>query len=130
MASNNNISNLNVLTFIKDIYNSLKYMEQSFSKLNDTVNTRISKCEDNQQIILTKLENINVLLNKINENTQQSIKLDKNIENELLMQMNKLNVSNAQHNDKLELKPKELTFANLLENNYIEKLYDIKVSDT
>ena len=33
MASNNNISNLNVLTFIKDIYNSLKYMEQSLKEI-------------------------------------------------------------------------------------------------
>jgi hypothetical protein len=116
MATATNINNLNVLTFIKDIYLSLKHIDTCFNSYKENIDTRLIKLEDNQQTILDKLNNIEQLLYKINSNTENQVALDKNIEHELLEKMNNLNKTNI--TEKLELKPEELTFANILENNY------------
>lgn len=116
MATATNINNLNVLTFIKDIYLSLKHIDTCFNSYKENIDTRLIKLEDNQQTLLDKLNNIEQLLYKINSNTQNQVALDKNIEHELLEKMNNLNKTNI--TEKLELKPEELTFANILENNY------------
>jgi hypothetical protein len=114
MASN--INNLNILTFIKDIYQSLKHIDNCFNSYKENIDARLSRVEDNQQNILDKLNILEQMLYKINSNTQQQVALDKNIEHELLEKMNTLNKNTAM--DKLNLKLEELTFANILENNY------------
>lgn len=111
-----NINNLNILTFIKDIYLSLKHIDNCFNSYKDNIDSKLSKLEDNQNTILDRLNNIEQLLDKINLNTQNQVALDKNIENELMQKMNTLNNNNFQ--DKINLKPEELTFANILENKY------------
>ena len=116
MASVTNINNLNILTFIKDIYLSLKHIDNCFNSYKDNIDSRLIKLEDNQQIILDKLTNIEHLLDKINLNTLNQVMLDKNIENELMQKMNTMNKTSFQ--EKLNLKPEELTFANILENDY------------
>lgn len=116
MTSVTNINNLNILTFIKDIYLSLKHIDNCFNSYKENINDRLIKIEDNHNTILDKLTNIEQLLEKINFNTQNQVSLDKNIENELLKKMNILNKTSIQ--DKINLKIEELTFANILENNY------------
>jgi len=111
-----NINNLNILTFIKDIYLSLKHIDNCFNSYKENIDSRLIKLEDNQQTLLDKLTNIEHLLEKISLNTQNQIALDKNIENELMQKMNALNTTSFQ--EKLNLKPEELTFANILENGY------------
>jgi hypothetical protein len=111
------VSQLNIFTFIKDIYNSLKHIDSSFNSVNEKIISRIVKLEENQQIIIDKLNNLEVLIQKINEKGNNKIELDKNLENELLKKINILN-SNPIADDKLELKPEELTFANIIENGY------------
>ena len=111
-----NINNLNIITFIKDIYQSLKHIDNCFNTYRENIDARLIRVEDNQQVILDKLNNLEQLLLKINSNTQQQVSLDKTIEHELLEKMNNLNKNTIM--DKLALKPEELTFANLLENNY------------
>ena len=119
--ANSNINNLNVFTFIKDIYQSLKHIDKCFNDFNTNINTRITKIEDNQQILIDKMTSIEILLNKINEINSSNGSLNKNIENELLEKMSKMNnMNNNKLNSdyKVELSPDELTFANILENNY------------
>ena len=116
MASQVNINNLNVLTFIKDIYSSLKHIDNSFNTMKENINSRLTLLEDNQKTILAKLELFETLLTKINETTKETISLDKTLENQLLNKLSSLNDTNI--DSKLELKPSELTFANILENNY------------
>ena len=111
------INNLNIFTFITDIYRSLKHIDQSFSNVNESIITRLSKIEDTQQIILDKLTNYEQLLLKINEQSILPKTLDKQLEHELLAKMNQLNDSSNMFN-KIDLKPNELTFENILENNY------------
>lgn len=116
-----NINNLNVFTFIKDIYQSLKHIDKCFNDFNETINLRITKLEDNQQIIIDKLSGLEILLNKMNDTNNISGSLNKNIENELLEKMNKMNKTNTTQLSKhyrVELKPEELTFENILENDY------------
>jgi paraquat-inducible protein B len=116
MASQVNINNLNVLTFIKDIYSSLKHIDNNFNTMKENINSRLTLLEDNQKTILAKLELFETLLTKINETTKETITLDKTLENQLLNKLSSLN--NTGIDSKLELKPNELTFANILENNY------------
>ena len=116
MTSQVNINNLNVLTFIKDIYSSLKHIDNNFNTMKENINSRLTLLEDNQTTILAKLELFETLLTKINETTKETITLDKTLENQLLNKLSSLNDTGI--DSKLELKPNELTFANILENNY------------
>jgi hypothetical protein len=113
----NSVNNLNIFTFIKDIYQSLKNIDKSLTLSNDALNKRITKLEDNQQILIDKLTNIESVLNRLGEMNKPNSGLDKNIEFELLEKMKRLN-QNEMNNSKLSLKPEELTFANILENSY------------
>jgi len=116
MTTSTNINNLNILTFIKDIYLSLKHIDNCFNSYKDNIDSRLIKLEDNQKTILDRLTNIEQLLDKINLNTQNQVALDKNIENELMQKMNIMNKTSTY--EKINLKPEELTFANILENGY------------
>ena len=111
------VNNLNIFTFIKDIYQSLKHIDKTSTLSNDTLNKRITKLEENQQILIDKCNTIELLLNKLGENNTTQHNLDKTIEFELLEKMKKIN-QNEINNEKLNLKPEELTFANVIENNY------------
>jgi len=113
----NSVNNLNIFTFIKDIYQSLKHIDKSLTLSNDALNKRITKLEDNQQILIDKLTNIEIVLNRLGDMNKPNSGLDKNIEFELLEKMKRLN-QNEMNNSKLSLKPEELTFANILENSY------------
>ena len=127
MQSGTNINNLNVLTFIKDIYLSLKHIDQCFNTFKTDIDSRITKLEDNQHVILEKLVSIEQIINKILEKGQESNRIDKNLEMELFDKMYNLDKT-ASMNTKLDLKTKELTIANILENNYT--LLDIENSLT
>jgi hypothetical protein len=95
----------------------LKNIDKSLTLSNDALNKRITKLEDNQQILIDKLTNIESVLNRLGEMNKPNSGLDKNIEFELLEKMKRLN-QNEMNNSKLSLKPEELTFANILENSY------------
>ena len=118
-----NINNLNVFTFIKDIYQSLKHIDKCFNDFNTNINGRLTKLEDNQHILIDKMTVIESLLTKLSDSNTNHGSLNKNIENELLEKMSKMNsnqMNNKQINSnyRIELKPNELTFENIIENNY------------
>ena len=85
------VNNLNIFTFIKDIYQSLKHIDKTSTLSNDTLNKRITKLEENQQILIDKCTQYELLLNKIGENNTTHHNLDKTIEFELLEKMKKIN---------------------------------------
>jgi len=103
----------------------LKNIDKCFNDSNTNINTRLSKIEDNQNLLLDRMSSIESLLNKINNKIIPNGSLNKNIEYELLEKMKKMNVNNN-NNYRVELKPEELTFSNILENNY--DLQDINTS--
>ena len=111
------VNNLNIFTFIKDIYHSLKHIDKTSTLSNDSLTKRITKLEENQQILIDKCTTIELLLNKLGETNTTHHNLDKTLEFELLEKMKKLN-QNELNNEKLFLKPEELTFENVIENNY------------
>ena len=98
-----NINNLNIFTFIKDIYQSLKHIDKCFNDFNTNINLRLSKIEDNQLILTNKLSEIEIILQKTNDINTSNIGINKNIENELLEKMKKMNTNNL-NNTKIELK--------------------------
>lgn len=112
-----NINNLNIVTFIKDIYLSLKHMDQCFNTFKTDIDARIDKLAEQHETILEKLAIVELSINQINDKLASADKIDKDIETQLLDKMYKLN--NATEQDtRLDLKPKELTIANILENGY------------
>ena len=120
--SSANINNLNVFTFIKDIYQSLKHIDQYFSKFNDSNNLRLTKLENNQNAILDKLANIEILLIKSSDINRHNNSLDKALEKQLLEKISNMNsianIDIMNGNSKIGLQPDELTFANIIENGY------------
>lgn len=112
-----NINNLNIVTFIKDIYLSLKHLDTSFSKYKTDIDARINKLAEQHETILEKLGLLEITLSQIRDNQANADKMDKEIENQLLDKMYKLNSATEQET-RLDLKPKELTIANILENGY------------
>lgn len=115
----NNINNLNIYTFIREIYQSLKHLDTQLHDMNTQLNQKIEKIEQSQNILKGRFDAIEILLQKNLENSKTESSLNKNIESELLNKMSKLNNSiMLDTNKKINLNPEELTFANILENNY------------
>ena len=115
--SNVNINNLNIITFIKDIYLSLKHLDVCFSSFKTDIDVKMIKLEGQYETILERLSQIDNTLIEINERINQSSNMDSTIEKELLDKMYKLSSATEDAN-RLDLKPKELTLANILENGY------------
>jgi hypothetical protein len=87
--------------------------------MNTQLNQKIEKIEQSQNILKGRFDAIEILLQKNLENSKTESSLNKNIESELLNKMSKLNNSiMLDTNKKINLNPEELTFANILENNY------------
>ena len=116
-SGNTNINNLNIITFIKDIYLSLKHLDACFSTFKTDIDSKMMKLEGQYSTILDKLSQIENAIVQVNERVSQSSNMDSVIEKELLDKMYKLS-SVTEDTTRLELKPKELTFANILENGY------------
>jgi len=115
--TNVNINNLNIITFIKDIYLSLKHLDMCFSTFKTDIDGKMMKLEGQYETILERLSQLETTLNQVNEKVCQSSNMDSAIEKELLDKMYKLS-STTENATRLELKPKELTLANILENGY------------
>jgi hypothetical protein len=111
-----NVNNLNVFTFIREIYQSLKHLDIQINTLSQQVNERLSKLEENQQMLKSRFDNIEILLQKTLEHSQISNGLNATIEHELLNTMSLLNKKTVISN--VNLKPDEMTFANIIENEY------------
>lgn len=114
-----NVNNLNVYTFIREIYQSLKHLDTQLYTLQEQVMKRMDTIEQSQNILKSRFDTIEILLQKNLETHKSESSLNKNIETELLNKMAKLNTATIlDNNKKIELKPEELTFANVLENDY------------
>jgi hypothetical protein len=116
-SSNLNINNLNITTFIKDIYLSLKHIDTCFSTFKNDIDAKMIKLEGQYETILERLSQIETIVNQIRDKANDATNIDSAIEKELLDKMYKLS-SAAENSTPLELKPKELTIANILENGY------------
>jgi len=116
-SPNVNINNLNIITFIKDIYLSLKHIDTCFSTFKNDINARMIKLEGQYETILERLSQLEHSISQINERVCQSSNIDSTLEKELLDKMYKLSCATEDTNH-LELKPKEMTIANVLENGY------------
>lgn len=114
---NVNINNLNIITFIKDIYLSLKHLDTCFSTFKTDIDAKMIKLEGQYETILDRLSQLENTMNQVNASICQSSNMDSAIEKELLDKMYKLS-STTENASRLELKPKEMTLANILENGY------------
>jgi len=114
---NVNINSLNVITFIKDIYLSLKHIDACFSSFKNNIDSRMNKLEGQYETILERFSQLEIGINQMNEQMNQSSHMNSAIEKELLDKMYTL-ASTTENSNQLELKPKDLTIANILENSF------------
>jgi len=112
-----NINNLNITTFIKDIYLSLKHIDTCFSTFKTDIDARMVKLEGQFETILERISLLDVSINQIKDRVSDAANIDSALEKELLDKMYKLS-SAVEDSSRLELKPKEMTIANILENGY------------
>ena len=110
------------IRFYKNLYKIHNYLFELKDYINytlDTFDNFDSQCKNltSYQMFIDNMRENKTILNKLSEMNKPNNGLDKNIEFELLEKMKKINL-NEVNNSKLALKPNELTFANILENNY------------
>lgn len=115
--ANVNINNLNIITFIKDIYLSLKHIDACFTTFKNDIDSRMIKLEGQYETILEKLSLLDASVAQVHDKVSNAASIDSAVEKELLDKMYKLS-SGAEETSRLELKPKEMTIANILENGY------------
>ena len=60
-----NINNLNITTFIKDIYLSLKHIDTCFSTFKTDIDARMMKLEGQYETILERLNQIDSTINQV-----------------------------------------------------------------
>jgi hypothetical protein len=116
-SSNLNINNLNIITFIKDIYLSLKHIDACFTTFKNDIDAKMMKLEGQYETILERLGQLETSVAQVRDKVNNAADMDSAIEKELLDKMYRLS-SATEDATRLELKPKEMTIANLLENGY------------
>lgn len=115
---NQNISSLNIFTFIKEIYQSIK----NFHKKLDNMSTQqkefrnyIERVNKEHEISMKKMQEIITRLStKLDNKEEINVKLRTQLENKL----GNLMAETIDHNEKLHLNINELTIGNLVDNNY------------
>ena len=115
---NQNISSLNIFTFIKEIYQSIK----NFHKKLDNMSTQqkefrnhIDRINKEHEISMKRMqETITRLSSQLDSKEEINVKLRSQLENKL----GNLMTETIDHNDKLHLNINELTIGNLVDNNY------------
>jgi hypothetical protein len=121
LSSATSINNMNIVTFIRDIYQSLKNLETRYQNLENKVDQLQELVNDKLIVNEHKLNQLVECVSSLNsqiENSKQK-SMNNELEKQLLQQMELLNKDVSQLSPpKLDLKLSEMTIANLVENNY------------
>jgi len=125
------LNNMNIFTFIKEIYLSLKNLTNGTNQNKDLINSQftklnkqISKLESQHTELNDKLDTIiNLFNNQFNSSTEIETDIQSKLQN--ILNDDLKSIHNIDTN-KLNLKPNELTLSNLEENDY--SLQDIQNS--
>lgn len=119
--STQQLTNMNIFTFVKEVYASLKHITKKLNESetkkdsqNKKVNTRLDTIEAKLDYILQEQQGIKTMIHDYYNS-------DQHLGNNIQQKMENLLSTTADINldtDKLNLKPEDLTLANVDENNY------------
>lgn len=118
---NSKLSNMNIFTFIKEIYSSLKYLIDRTTKTEDLLKSKFNTIDERISILQNENIELNTKLDLLHQIIQTHFESNDTLENDI---QNKLeNLINDEPvidgpDAKLNLDANELTIANLDENNY------------
>lgn len=113
-----NLSSLNVFTFIKEIYASIKNFNKKIDKYNTDMNNNHELIKKIQENCLFNLNRNYELLQNIHELINDKNKLDSNLKNSLENKLSNLISENLETNQKLQLNLQDLSFGNIVDNDY------------
>ena len=115
-ASTTSISNMNIITLIKEIFQTLKNLDTRYYTLEETVKTTMTGVETKLSVLEAKISEIasmQVAMTEMNKPIAPVI--NPNLERELQDHLKSLDGGNT---PKLALNLGEMTIANLLDNDY------------
>ena len=116
--NNKNIGNTNIFTFIKEIYNSLKYIKINLDSFEKNVNFRFIEMDKRISIVSKSISEINDKINNVQHTLDNNFNINESIDNDIQNKLSSIMINETKHSEKLELKGDELTIANLQDNNY------------
>ena len=115
-ASTTSISNMNIITLIKEIFQTLKNLDARYYTLEDTVKTTMNGVENKLAVLEAKIAEIaSMQVAMMEMNKPVAPVINPNLERELQDHLKSLDSGSA---PKLALNLGEMTIANLLDNDY------------
>lgn len=119
--STQQLNNMNVFTFVKEIYSSLKHITTKLHTNETKVNSHHKDIQMQISKLEAKIDHIIQEQNSIKNMINNYYNSDQNLGSAIQTKMENLlsGSSNVDYSsDKLDLKPMDLTLANVDENNY------------
>ena len=118
---NSKLSNMNIFTFIKEIYSSLKYLIDRTTKTEDLLKSKFNTIDERISILQNENIELNTKLDLLHQIIQTHFESNDTLENDIQNKLENL-INDEPVIDgpaaKLNLDATELTIANLDENNY------------
>ena len=118
---NSKLSNMNIFTFIKEIYSSLKYLIDRTTKTEDLLKSKFNTIDERISILQNENIELNTKLDLLHQIIQTHFESNDTLENDIQNKLEDL-INDEPVIDgpdaKLNLDANELTIANLDENNY------------
>ena len=115
-TSASSISNMNIITLIKEIFQTLKNLDTRYYTLEETVKSSMSGMNNKLSVLESKINEIaSTQLAIIDMNKPVAPVINPNLERELQDHLKSLDGGNT---PKLSLNLAEMTIANLLDNDY------------
>ena len=116
MATSTSISNMNIITLIKEIFQTLKNLDARYYSLEDIVKSSMTNMSSKLELLEDKISEITRLQMQLLEmNKPPPPVINPNLERELQDHLKSLDGGVA---PKLALNLSEMTIANLLDNDY------------
>ena len=111
---------MNVFTFVKEVYSSLKHITNKLHSNETKTDLQYNKLEQKISSLEAKLDYNKQELHSIKDMIHNYYNSDQSIGNDIQQKMENLLSTTEfnQEDNKLNLKPEELTLANVDENNY------------
>jgi len=115
------LTNMNIFTFVKEVYASLKHITNKLNKNESTIDNQHKKEISRLDAIEAKLDYIMQEQQAIKTMVHDYYNSDQNLGNDIQQKMENLLSTSSDFsldNSKLHLQPEDLTLANVDESNY------------
>jgi hypothetical protein len=113
-----NLSSLNIFTFIKEIYASIKIFNKKIDNYQKEMNSNFQSMKKIQNNCIYNISKNHELLETIHKLLDDRNKLDNSLKNSLETKLGNLISENIETNQKIQLDIQDLSFGNIIDNEY------------